>query len=115
DATGNTTLCSFDVKIDSATAPVISGDTEICTPVETTYSVVPEAGISYQWSVSEGSIIGSDTGTEVTVSWTGTVAGTVNVTATSGSGCSVNSSENIIKHATPVVGDIESSNSLTIR
>jgi hypothetical protein len=103
------------VTVEVLTVPAITGDTEVCTPVEATYSVVPEAGMNYQWSASEGTIIGSDTGTEVTISWTGTVAGTVEVTATSGSGCSVSNSENITKHATPVVGDIDSSSTLTRR
>ncbi len=103
------------VTVEEIASPVISGDTEVCTPAEATYSVVPEAGMSYLWVVSGGTITGSDTGTEVTVSWTGTVAGTVEVTATSGSGCSAGSVESITKHATPVVGDIVSDGRLTRR
>ena len=103
------------VTVEEIAAPVITGATEVCTPVESTYSVVPEAGMSYQWSVSEGSITGTDTGTEVTVSWTGTTSGTVEVTATSGSGCTASSSENITKYATPVMGDIVSGSQLTKR
>lgn len=106
---------SVTVIVEMLTPPVITGSTEVCTPVEVTYSVVPEAGMSYQWSVSEGAIVGSDTGTEVTVSWTGTVAGTVEVVATSGTGCSVSSSEIITKYAIPVVGDIVSDSQLTRR
>jgi hypothetical protein len=103
------------VTVEEITAPAITGDTEVCTPVMVNYSVAPEAGMSYQWVVSEGTITGPDNGTEVTVSWTGTVAGTVEVTATSGSGCTASSSENITKYATPVMGDIVSGSQLTRR
>jgi hypothetical protein len=103
------------VNVAVISAPAIAGDTDVCTPVETTYSVVPEAGMSYQWSVTGGTISGSNTDADVDISWTGTTAGTVGLVVTSGTGCSVSNSISINKHATPVIGDIRSGSALTRR
>ncbi len=115
DVAGNTVTCSFNVTVLDAAPPEINGDTNVCTPFTTTYSTTSVADKTYQWSVVGGTIVGADTDAEVTISWTGTVAGTVEVTATSGSGCSVSNNENITKHTTPVVGDIVSGSQLTRR
>jgi len=115
DGSGNTVTCSFNVTVDPATPPVITGDMDVCTPVTLTYSTPLLAGKTYQWSVSEGLILGSSTDADVDIEWMGTAAGTLSVEITSGSGCSITNSVGVIKHATPVIGTIQSSGSLTRR
>ncbi|MEX0986459.1 MAG: HYR domain-containing protein, partial [Bacteroidales bacterium] len=115
DPSGNIATCSFNVTILPATSPVLSGDTDVCVPAEVTYSTPTLATKSYQWTVVEGTISGSDTGSEISVMWSNTTEGTVTVTVTSGSGCSVSDSITIIKQATPVIGDIQSDYKLTRR
>ncbi len=49
---------------------VISGPSSLCALDSVyTYSVTPEAGKSYQWSVERGTILGNADGSEITVKW----------------------------------------------
>ncbi len=115
DPSGNSTTCSFNVTVNPAASPVITGDTDLCTPVTLTYSTPVLAGKTYLWSTTGGSISGSNTDEDVDVVWTGTAPGTLVLEVTSGSGCSVSNSININKQATPVIGDIQSGSSLIRR
>jgi len=103
------------VTVTPAASPLITGDTDVCTPVTLTYSTPVLAGKTYLWSVTGGSISGSNTDADVDIAWTGTSVGTVDLVVTSGSGCSVSNSINISKQATPVIGDIRSGSTLTRR
>jgi hypothetical protein len=115
DGSGNTDVCTFDVIVAVATAPVISGATEVCAPVQETYSVVDPGSHTFLWTVTNGTISGSDTNSTVTVDWTGTTQGTVDVSITSGSGCTNANNITVDKGVTPGIGIISSSNSLTRR
>jgi hypothetical protein len=115
DPSGNSTTCSFNVTVTPAALPLITGDTDVCTPVTVTYSTPVVAGKNYQWSVTGGTISGSNTDAYVDISWTGTTAGTVGLVVTSGTGCSVSNSISVNKQATPVIGDIRSGSALTRR
>lgn len=115
DGTGNTDLCTFDIDVQSAADPVITGPATVCTPVQETYSVMDPGSHTFQWVITNGTIVGSDTDPSVTVEWTGTVQGNVSVTITSGSGCTSSGSITVDQFATPETGNINSSNSLTRR
>ena len=112
---GLTAQCSFDVEVQAAPDPLISGPDPVCTPGFATYSVTDPGSHSFLWTVSNGTIIGSDTSPQVDVEWTGTVQGTISVQVTSGSGCSVSNSYAVDKTQTPVTGIVNSSSSLIRR
>ncbi|MGW8315613.1 MAG: HYR domain-containing protein, partial [Bacteroidales bacterium] len=115
DATGLTEFCSFDVVVDPAVPPVINGNTDVCTPGQETYSVVDPGTHTFNWVVTNGTISGSASDSTVTIDWTGTTQGTLEVTITSGSECTSMNSITINKVAIPTTGNINSSNSLTRR
>jgi hypothetical protein len=115
DASGLTDICTFDVIVAAAAVPVITGPTEVCTPVQEIYSVVDPGSHTFIWVVTNGTIVGSDTNPAVTVDWTGTIQGTVSVQITSGSGCTNSNNITVDKGVTPATGNINSSNSLTRR
>jgi hypothetical protein len=115
DAAGNSSTCSFDVIVQAASPPVVTGSAAVCTPVTATYSTDLLAGKTYLWTVTGGTITGTSNASTVDVMWTGSGAGTVEVEVTSGSGCTISNTMNIVKSETPVVGNIESDFSLTRR
>ena len=115
DASGNITTCTFDVIVEPVAAPVINGDTEVCTPTNVNYTTPLLAGKTYQWNVTNGIIIGADDTDEIDVSWDGNTSGSVEVIVTSGSGCSINNSINVTQNERPITGDIQYSNSLNRR
>ena len=101
--------------VGGAIPPVISGSTSVCTPSQETYSVSDPGTHTFLWSITNGTIVGSATNSTVTVDWTGTSQGTVDVTITSGSGCTNTNNITVDKYATPIIGTINSSNELTRR
>jgi hypothetical protein len=115
DASGLTDICVFDVIVAAAPPPVITGLTEVCTPALEIYSVVDPGSHTFSWVVNNGTIVGSDTNPAVTIDWTGTTQGTVDISITSGSGCTNSNSITVDKGVTPSTGIINSSNSLTRR
>ena len=115
DDSGLTDICSFDVFVADAPLPVISGPTAVCTPGQETYSVVDPGTHTFIWTVTNGIISGSATDPVVTVDWSGTAQGTVEVTITSASGCTSTNSITVDKYETPTISIINSSNSLTRR
>lgn len=68
--------------------PVITGPASSCGLLTATYSVPPASGVSYSWSVSNGTINGSTTGSSVSVNWNATGTGSISVTVTNQAGCS---------------------------
>ena len=115
DGAGNTATCTFDIIVNQAADPVITGDTDVCTPVTLNYTTPTIAGKTYLWSVTEGTISGASTNDNVDIDWTGTTNGTVTVEVTSGSGCTITNTINVNKNATPLTGDIQSGSRLTRR
>ena len=115
DGSGLTDICSFDITVDPASAPSISGPTQVCTPIQSTYAVTDPGSHTFLWTVTNGSIVGSNTGSSILVDWTGTVSGTVDVTITSGSGCTNSNSLTVDQYQTPTVGSITSGNALNRR
>ena len=97
-------------------APItITGATDVCTPIQEVYTVTDPGTHTFLWTVSNGTISGSSTNSTVTVDWTGTTQGTLDVTITSGSGCTNTGSINVDKYATPTIGPINSNNALIRR
>jgi gliding motility-associated-like protein len=87
DASGIITECSFDVIV-ATTEPVeISGPSPVCTLTQETYTATNPGSHTFQWSVTNGTIVGSASNSTVTVFWTGAEQGSLSVTLTSGSGC----------------------------
>ncbi len=115
DPGGNTDICTFDVIVNQVTAPVISGDTDVCTPVTLNYSTTVLAGKTYLWSVTDGDIPGIATNDNVTIDWAGTTNGTVTLDVKSVSGCTISNTINVNKNATPSTGEIQSSSKLNRR
>lgn len=68
--------------------PVIIGSNNLCNGLKATYSVAPVSGVTYTWTVSNGTISGSSTGSSVNVTWNSTGGGFISVTATNAQGCS---------------------------
>lgn len=75
--------------------PIISGvDTVFSNGTPYIYSVLPTAGTTYAWEVSNGTIVATTTNS-VSIVWNNTYAGTVTVTAANASGCQVSSSKDV--------------------
>ncbi len=69
-------------------APVIVGPNNLCNGLTTTYSVAAVSGVTYAWTVTNGTIIGSSTGSSVNVTWNSTGGGFISVTTTNPQKCS---------------------------
>ncbi|MDX2301768.1 MAG: gliding motility-associated C-terminal domain-containing protein [Microscillaceae bacterium] len=67
--------------------PVITGNATVCLNATHTYSII-NTGNTYNWSVSNGTIIGNNTLDNVTVQWTGPDPGQLVITETvAATGC----------------------------
>ncbi len=116
DPSGNISLtCFINITVNPRPDPVISGPVSVCTPINATYTTGEPDTHSYKWTVTEGLIVGSDTGSEVEVVWSGTTQGTLSVEVSSGSGCSITNSITVDKAPAIVTGDIISNPKLNRR
>lgn len=78
----------------SLVASPVSGDTTVCIGATETYSVTPEAGISYTWSgLPSGASFttgnGMPTSSNMTINWGTTPPGTYTITVTPANSCGV--------------------------
>ncbi len=70
----------------TVTVPIISssgqtsGDQDVCQGATEVYSLPKWPGVTYEWNVSGGSIIGSNTGHQIIVQWGSVGTGTISVT-----------------------------------
>jgi hypothetical protein len=72
-----------------------------------TYDVTNVAGHSYAWTVTGGTIASGQNTNSISVTWTTTGSGTVNVIETiTASGCSGNATKTITINAKPVTSPI---------
>jgi hypothetical protein len=109
DACGNTTSCTTTVTINPLPTPVITGPSPACVDAGTAVYSTPAVGCNtYNWTVSAGgTIIGSSTGSSITVQWTTAGTKTVTVTETMcGTGCSATTSTTVIVNPKPVTTPI---------
>ena len=65
----------------------ISGQDSVCENSLTTYFVTPNAGSTYNWSVINGTISGSNTNNVVSIQWGSSGTGTLQVNETNAAGC----------------------------
>ncbi|MBM2816750.1 MAG: hypothetical protein HW421_3512 [Ignavibacteria bacterium] len=104
DATGCKDSLERTITINALPTPGISGNTTICANNTTTYyytnSVLP--GTSSLWSVSNGAILGNNTGSTITVLWGDVVgSGTVTLIQTNSANCSNSASLQIMINPLP--------------
>ena len=75
DATGSTGILDFvstvSITLNESPDPVISGNTTVAVSETVTYSTPLVSGHTYQWSVNNGTIIGSSTNNSVSIQWAG--------------------------------------------
>jgi ELWxxDGT repeat protein len=82
NASGCATTLNYPVLVNQSPSPSITGNNSVCRSSSQTYSVVNNAGNTYSWTASGGTIASGQGTNQITVNWgTGTV-GTVNVTET---------------------------------
>ena len=74
------------VTLSATPVTSIAGLQNICGQETMTYSAAPSNAVSFNWSVNGGTILQSN-GDSITVSWSGSVAGSVTLTATNALGC----------------------------
>ncbi|MDX5321367.1 MAG: T9SS type B sorting domain-containing protein, partial [Bacteroidota bacterium] len=67
--------------------PIIGGDTPVCAFSVEQYAVTNIPGHTYQWSVIGGTILGTNTGSGVTIAWGQAGVGRLTVTQRSNVGC----------------------------
>jgi hypothetical protein len=115
DGAGFTDLCTFDVTVNPAPQPTISGSLSVCNPSTATYSVADPGSHTFLWTVTNGSIVGSDTNSSVDVLWNVAGTGIVSVVITSGSACTNSNNVNVDVSAVVETEEISSSTSLTRR
>jgi gliding motility-associated-like protein len=85
-----TAIFNFYIYVNkSATADSIIGNRRFCPNALETYSTNGNAGSTYTWSATNGSIVGANVGANVTIQWGALVGsgGTVTVTETTAQGC----------------------------
>lgn len=97
--TGCDNTVTLGVTVNTVPAPSISGVASVCTGTSHNYTVTNNAGSTYQWSASGGTISGS--GNSISVLWSQAGAQTVTVTETNNNGCSTSASKSVNVYLTP--------------
>ena len=115
DGAGLTDLCTFDITVELPAPPAITGPNSVCNPSTETYSVADPGSHTFLWTVTNGTIVGSDTNSSVDVLWDSAGPGTVAIDITSGSGCVLSNSMNVNVAPEALTGEIHSSTSLNRR
>lgn len=90
ESNGNTcdSTVSINVIIAPQPAPVINGPLINCTTTTSQYSVAsPSGGNNYSWIVNGGTILGSSTGTTVTILWATQTTATITLNESNSLGC----------------------------
>ena len=91
--TSGTAVLAVDVK----PTPSIAGNNVVCQSSTIVYNIiVVVGGHTYNWVVTNGTIIGSSTGTTLTVIWPDAGTGAVSVTETASAGCSTTTPDYLV-------------------
>lgn len=91
------------VTVEFQPAPSISGDATVCTGEQIAYSTPANAGSTYSWSVTGGTIVSGNASPNIMVLWTTSGNQTVSVLETNASGnCSASRTLNVTVGQTPV-------------
>jgi hypothetical protein len=98
------------ITVNALPTPVITGATPVCQTIGTnytTYSTANVAGHTYNWSVTNGTIISGQGTNSITVNWTAVGAGNIGVTETiTATTCSVTVSKPVTVNAKPITTPI---------
>ena len=73
----------------------LNGSTTICANQPISYTVPNQAGVTYSWTVTGGTIIGPINSNSINVNWGTGNSGSVSVTVTNAAGCSTSSNATI--------------------
>jgi hypothetical protein len=77
------TVVTANVTIQPLPNPVITGPATVCRYTQQNYAVqTPNANNTYQWTITNGQIVGASTNSSVTVLWYDVPSGTIAVTET---------------------------------
>jgi PKD domain-containing protein/Calx-beta domain-containing protein len=68
--------------------PIISGPDQVCEGSTETYTVNPQTGSDYDWSVQGGTIVSASNTNSIQVTWTSVGNGRIQINQTNGGGCS---------------------------
>ncbi|HEX3529694.1 MAG TPA: PKD domain-containing protein [Thermoanaerobaculia bacterium] len=94
---GTTSCVTKPVTVNPAPpVPVISGPANLCSGLTASYSVPAVNGVTYSWSVTNGTIVGSSTGHSVNVTWNASGGGQISVVATNAQKCSSSASLKVL-------------------
>lgn len=92
------------VTIQPNPVPAITGNTTVCAGTTgEPYSITGNAGDTYNWTVSGGTIASGNGTTNISVDWATSGNGTVNIVETTAAGCSGNNGITVVINATPTV------------
>ncbi len=95
------------VTVEFQPAPSITGDATVCTDDVEMYSTPANAGSTYAWTVTGGTITSGNTSNAITVQWTTAGTQTVTVTETNASGnCLATASLSVEVSQTPNTDEI---------
>lgn len=101
-ATGCITTVTFAVTVNPLPAPSISGSNSVCELVTgQVYTTPGQAGATYNWTITGGTIMGGQGTNSVTVAWGTAGAGSLTVTETTGPGCSLSQTFNVTINPLP--------------
>jgi len=103
------------ITVETVAPPTILGPATVCNPSTTTYTITDPVGYTFLWTVTNGTIVGSDTNSTVDVLWDVAGPGSVSVLITSGIGCSNSNSIVVDVNNIADTGEISSSTSLNRR
>ena len=117
DANDCTSSATRDITVNTSPLPTISGPADICSPGTGIFSTTLNADHSYVWTVSGGTIIAGAGTNQITVEFSTAGTAEIQVTETNDiTGCSGTSTlYEVTVHETPIINNIESSNSLIRR
>ncbi len=117
DANGCVNSADRDITVNALPGPVVSGPVDICSPGTGIFSTTLNADHSYVWTVSGGTITAGAGTNQITVEFSTTGTAEIQVTETNDiTGCSATSTlYEVTVHETPIINEIESSNSLKRR
>lgn len=109
DNLGCTGNGNITVDVNALPTPIVAGNNSVCDGANgETYSTANNAGSSYNWVVTGGSIASGQGTNQITVNWGATGAGNVEVTETTAAGCIASDDLDVTINALPnpsVAGD----------
>jgi len=91
-----------EITINPLPIPQITGDNEFCNGESAIYNSNTEAGLTYEWTVTGGTINGDNDLDSIIVDWDTDGSGTITLTQTTSDGCSESTAFDITVNSLPV-------------